>query len=122
MQEETGAPTTKKPLRSNPIRRPSPTARVLCIAALAAFGTAPTALAEEGPGAQAAQPCGACHDPSHFEGLRWDTYRTGLAGHPAANGIVAGLSEADRRAIARHFGIPGTPDAAADPGEESERR
>ena len=119
MNDETGAPHATIPPVRTPIRSPrAKTRRMLAVAVLAL--TAPlTTPAAEDPGARAAQPCKACHDRGHFETLRWETYRAGLAGHPAANGIVVGLSEEDRRAIARHFGIPGTPEGGSDAAAES---
>lgn len=120
MNETTGAPhsTTLSP-RNHP-RRPKSAPPLRLAVALLTLSAPTLAPAQEDPGARAARPCGTCHDRSHFEGLRWETYRAGLAGHPAANGIVAGLDEADRRAIARHYGIPGTPEA--DENAEASRR
>jgi cytochrome c553 len=121
MNENTGAPLSTNACSRYRLRPPRSVPHSLLAAALLALATSTPALAEEDRGARAARPCETCHDRGHFEDLRWETFRTGLAGHPAANGIVAGLGEADRRAIARHFGIPGTPDAGAEETAEPGR-
>jgi cytochrome c553 len=122
MNENTGDPLSTNACSRSGLRPPRSVPHTPLAAALLALAASTPALAEEDRGAGAARPCGTCHDRSHFEELRWESYRAGLAGHPAANGIVAGLDEADRRAIARHFGIPGTPDGGADEPAESGRR
>ncbi|MEE4380936.1 MAG: hypothetical protein V2J02_02985 [Pseudomonadales bacterium] len=120
MNQHTGAFRSTDHAARTPSRRPAAaTAPRLAIALLA---VAATATAGEDPGAEAARPCGTCHDRGHFEGLNWETYRAGLVEHPALDGVVADLSEADRHAIARHFGIPGTPDAGVDPTGDPGRR
>lgn len=117
MNRESGAVPSIPWSRSGRNHRSSSIAPSRLATVLIALTAAIPATAEEDPGAQAARACATCHDRDHFEGLRWETYQAGLAEHPALDGVVTGLSEAERRAIGRHFGIPGTPEAddTADP-------